>query len=232
MSWLIEFLTSSIGKKLVMSLSGLFLILFLLVHLVGNLQLFYNDEGVSFNVYAHFMTTNPLVKFLSIGLYATILLHAVQGILIAWKNKQAKGSKYAVTTYANGTWMAKNMALLGTLIFAFLCIHMGDFWWKMKFTDSMVPVTYEGYDYQVKDLYTRVMTAFKVWWIVAAYIIGLIALALPLLHGFASAFNTLGLAHKKYTPLIMLIGWSYAILVPLGFAAIPLYVFFRNLWNY
>jgi len=232
MSWLIEFLTSSIGKKLVMALSGLFLILFLLVHLVGNLQLFYNDGGVSFNVYAHFMTTNPLVHFLSYGLYATILLHAIQGVLIAWKNKQAKGGGYAVTTYANGTWMSKNMALLGILIFAFLCIHMGDFWWKMKFTDSMVPVSYEGYDYQVKDLYTRVMTAFKVWWIVVAYLVGLIALSLHLIHGFSSAFTTLGLAHKKYTPLIKLIGWSYSVLIPLGFAAIPLYVFFRNLWNY
>jgi len=232
MGWLIEFLTSSIGKKLVMALSGLFLVMFLLVHLIGNLQLFYNDDGVSFNVYAHFMTTNPLVFFLSFGLYATILLHAIQGVLIAWKNKQAKGSNYAVTTYKNGTWMSKNMALLGILIFAFLCIHMGDFWWKMKFTDSIISVSYEGYDYQVKDLYTRVMTAFKVWWIVAIYIIGLIALSLHLIHGFSSAFTTLGLEHKKYTPLIKLIGWSYSVLIPLGFAAIPLYVFFRNLWNY
>jgi len=232
MHWLIDFLTSTIGKKLVMALSGLFLIVFLAVHLLGNVQLLFNDGGESFNIYAKFMTTNPLVKFLSIGLYAGILLHAIQGILIAIKNKNAKGQKYAVTTYDNGNWMSKNMALLGLLIFAFLCIHMGDFWWKMKFTDSINIVTYEGHEGPVKDLYARVSLAFQQWWIVAVYLIGLIALALHLIHGFSSAFTSLGLVHKKYTPLIKLLGWSYSILVPLGFAIIPLFIFFKNLWNY
>ncbi|MEL6719508.1 MAG: succinate dehydrogenase, partial [Bacteroidota bacterium] len=78
MSWFTNFLTSSIGKKIIMSLTGLFLISFLVVHLAGNLQLLVNDEGESFNVYAKFMTTNPLIKFISYGLYAGILLHAVQ----------------------------------------------------------------------------------------------------------------------------------------------------------
>ncbi len=232
MAWLIEFLTSSIGKKLVMALTGLFLVLFLVVHLIGNLQLFYGDGGQAFNVYAHFMTTNPLVKFLSIGLYAGILLHAIQGVLIAWQNKKAKGSNYAVTTYKNGTWMSKNMALLGILIFGFLCIHMGDFWYSMKFTDTVPMIAYEGVDYQVKDLYGKVYLAFTKWWIVVIYLIGLIAISLHLIHGFTSSFASLGLVHKKYTPIIKMIGWSYSILIPLGFAAIPLFVFFKNLWNY
>ena len=90
MRWFIDFMTSSIGKKLVMSLTGLFLISFLVIHLIGNLQLLYTDGGKSFNIYAKFMTTNPVIKFISIGLYAGILLHAIQGLLIVFSNKKAK----------------------------------------------------------------------------------------------------------------------------------------------
>jgi len=232
MRWLTEFLTSSIGKKLVMSLTGLFLITFLIVHLIGNLQLFFNDGGQAFNVYAHFMTTNPLVKFISIGLYAGILLHAIQGILMALQNKKAKGSKYAVTTYSNGSWMSKNMALLGTLIFAFLCIHMGDFWYKTKFTESLEMVSYTGVDYQVKDLYSKVYASFSQWWIVLIYIIGLIALMLHLLHGFQSAFTSLGLRHKKYTPIINLMGIGYSVFITLAYASIPIYMLIKSASNY
>jgi len=105
-AWLVNFMTSSIGKKLVVTLTGLFLITFLPVHLLGNLQLLYNDGGEAFNVYAKFMTSNPLIKFISYGLYFFILLHSVMGIISAITNKSAKGSKYAVSTYANGSWMS------------------------------------------------------------------------------------------------------------------------------
>ena len=133
MKWITDFLTSSIGKKLVMSLTGLFLCSFLVIHLLGNLQLLIPDGGAKFNVYAKFMTSNPLIKFISFGLYAGILLHAIQGILIWLSNKKAKSTKYAVSTYTNGSWMSKNMGLLGTLVLFFLCVHMGDFWLRMKF---------------------------------------------------------------------------------------------------
>lgn len=232
MRWLIEFLTSSIGKKLVMSLTGLFLISFLTVHLIGNIQLLYNDGGEAFNIYAKFMTGNPLIKFISLGLYFFILLHAFLGIYIALKNRDAKGSQYAVTTYANGSWMSKNMALLGSLILIFLCIHMGDFWYKMKFTDQLAMVTYEGVSYEVKDLYTQVNTKFSQWWVVAIYLIGLLALMLHLIHGFQSAFQSLGLNHKKYTPIIKLMGIGYSVLITIGFAAIPIYMLIRSANNY
>ncbi len=228
--WIINFLTSSIGKKLVMSLTGLFLVSFLVIHLLGNLQLLVPDGGQAFNVYAKFMTTNPLIKFISIGLYAGILLHAVQGILIWLENKKAKGSKYAVSTNDNGSWMSKNMGLLGLLILFFLCVHMGDFWFKMKFTDSIAMVTYDGVE--MKDLYGRVYTAFQNIWIVIIYLVGLVALALHLLHGFQSAFTTLGLRHKKYTPLIKLVGLSISILIPLAYAIIPLWVLVKDAANY
>lgn len=223
MSWFGKFLTSSIGQKLIMGLTGLFLVLFLVVHLLGNLQLLANDAGESFNAYAHFMASNPLIKFISIGLYAFILLHAVQGIYLWSRNRAAKGKGYAVSTNANATFAAKNMAWLGILIFVFLGIHMGDFWWAMKFGE--VPMAqYEDVEY--KNLYEKVYTSFKNPIIVLFYIISMVGLGLHLQHGFQSAFQTLGINHKKYTPAIKFIGKAFAIVVPLAYAIIPIVFFF------
>lgn len=223
MRWLLDFMTSSIGKKLVMGLTGLFLITFLPVHLLGNLQLLYGDKGQAFNVYAEFMTGNPLIKFISFGLYFFIALHAFLGLYTWWTNKKAKGSNYAVTSYANGSWMSKNMGLLGSIILVFLCIHMGDFWYKMKFTNDLPMIAYDGVE-PVKDLYSKVYASFSQEWIVAVYIIGLVGLMLHLIHGFQSAFTTLGLNHKKYTPIIKALGILYSVSICVGYAIIPLYI--------
>ncbi len=226
MNWLFRFLTSSLGQKIIMSLTGIFLILFLIVHMSGNLQLLADDGGRSFNIYAAFMSHNPFIKVISIGLYASILLHAVQGIILARANRIAKGSNYKTGKVAGATWASKNMALLGILIFAFLCFHMGDFWWKVRFTDQLTMVSYPGHDEAVQDIYSRVNIAFQEIWIVAIYLIGVFALAIHLVHGFQSAFQSLGLNHKKYTPLINALGWIYSILIPAGFAIMPLYHYF------
>ena len=231
MNWLTNFLTSSIGRKLIMSLTGLFLIVFLIIHLLGNLQLLANDGGESFNSYAYFMTTNPVIKTVSYGLYFFILLHAFLGIVIWWKNKAAKGSSYAVSSDAKVTWASKNMALLGTFVLAFLLIHMGDFWYKMKFTDQLAMVSVHGMDSQVKDLYAQVAYTFRNPWMVVAYIIGMATLAFHLWHGFQSAFQTLGINHNKYTPIIKTIGKLYAVIIPLAYAYIPLYYFFVLIKN-
>lgn len=226
MKWLINFLTSSIGRKLIMSLTGLFLIVFLKIHLIGNLQLLVNDGGESFNTYAYFMTNNPIIKSVSWGLYFFILLHAVLGLIIWWQNRAAKGRKYAVSSNAEVTWASKNMALLGTLVLAFIFIHMGDFWFKMKWTDDLALVSVSGLDMKVKDLYSQVAYTFSNPIMVGAYVIGMITLAFHLWHGFQSAFQTLGLNHKKYTPIIQVVGKVFSIVVPLAFAYIPLYYFF------
>ena len=207
-----------------MSLTGLFLVLFLVVHLAGNLQLLFDDGGKSFNIYAYNMTHNPIIFIISVGNYFFILLHAFQGILIALANRKAKGQKYAVSTNENASWASKNMALLGTLIFAFLCIHMGDFWYKMKM-DQLNMIPYDDLGYDVKNLYAQVTYSFSKWWLVLIYLIGLIVLAFHLKHGFQSAFQTLGLNHKKYTPFIKSFGNLYALLIPLGFAIIPIVYF-------
>jgi succinate dehydrogenase / fumarate reductase cytochrome b subunit len=131
-----------------------------------------------------------------------------------------------VTTTKNAGFASKNMALLGSLIFVFLVIHMGDFWYSMKFTEQLPYITYEGQDVGVKDLYSKVMVTFKQPGFVIGYVFAMIVLALHLLHGFQSAFQSLGLNHKKYTPLIKVLGVIYSILVPAAFAAIPLVMYF------
>lgn len=228
MGWLSKFITSSIGQKLIMSLTGLFLVLFLVVHLAGNLSLMAGDNGKSFNLYADFMVHNPFIKATSLGLYFFILLHAVQGILMKLKNNKARGSKYAAKNKSSVSFASSNMALLGILIFAFLCIHMGDFWFKMKLSEVFggegVPaINYDGDT--VKDIYSKVVWSFSQLWIVIVYLIGLVALFFHLWHGFESAFQTLGLNHKKYTPIIKGLGKVYSILVPIGFAILPIYIF-------
>lgn len=225
MKWIITFLGSSIGRKLIMSLTGLFLITFLPVHLIGNIALLFGDDGASFNAYADFMTSFLPIKLISFGLYFFIILHAVQGLVIYFGNKKAKSTKTSISTNANSSWASKNMALLGILILAFLCIHMGDFWLKMK-TGGLDTVMIAGQEHGVADLYSRVNVAFDQWWIVLIYVLGMIALAFHLMHGFQSAFQTLGINHKKYTPIINFLGIGYSIIIPFGFALIPIIMYF------
>ena len=225
MKWIINFLTSSIGQKVVMSLTGLFLTLFLVVHLAGNLQLLKDDNGLAFNGYAYFMTHNPFIKFTSFGLYFFILLHAIQGIVIWIKNRASRAVRYASSTTKSNSFASRNMAYLGLLILVFLGIHMGDFWFKMK-SGQLRMVDHPDVDVKISDLYQAVEASFEQWWIVAIYVISMIGLAFHLNHGFQSAFQSLGVNHKKYTPFINFLGKAFSVLVPALFALIPLYYFF------
>ncbi len=224
MNWIAQFFTSSLGKKVIMSLTGLFLCLFLVVHLIGNLQLLKNDGGESFNTYTYFMTHNPLIVIISYTLYTFILIHTVQGLLLYFQNKAARKNTYDRKSGSSSTFESRNMALLGSLIFIFLGVHMGDFWWKMK-TGVLEKTAYEGYG-EIVNLYTRVDAAYKEWWIVLFYVLSMIILAYHLKHGFQSAFQSLGINHSKYTPIIKFIGIVFSILIPLGFAIIPIGRFF------
>jgi succinate dehydrogenase / fumarate reductase cytochrome b subunit len=138
MSWLAKAINSSIGRKVLMALTGLFLCTFLIVHMVGNLQLFNGDGGYSFNKYAVFMTTNPLIKTVSYGLYAMILFHAFWGLYVTYINRKARSTRYAVTNNSS-SWASRNMAILGTVLLVYIAVHMGDFWFDYKF--GHVPFT-------------------------------------------------------------------------------------------
>jgi succinate dehydrogenase / fumarate reductase cytochrome b subunit len=254
MNWLTKFLQSSIGKKMLMSLTGLFLCAFLVVHLIGNLQLFKSDGGLAFNEYTAFMTSNPVIKLISYGLYATILFHAFWGLYLLAQNKKARPVQYArVDGNANSAWTSRWMGVLGTLILIFLVVHMSNFWARYKFqempyalykldlsTGEMVWETTDAIETKkmqfteaniettiIKDLYLVVTDAFKEWWYVLLYVISMGALAFHLVHGFSSAFQTLGIHHSKYNGLIRFVGIGiFGMLIPVLFAAMPVYLYF------
>jgi succinate dehydrogenase / fumarate reductase, cytochrome b subunit len=224
MNWLIKLLSSTLGKKLLMALTGLFLIIFLVAHLVGNLQLLANDNGESFNLYAEFMTSNPLIKAVSYLLYLSILVHIIWAVLLSILNRKSRGAKgYAISNNASG-WPSRNMGILGTLIFIFLVIHLRSFWYEMHW-GGIATVSYGGNE--VKDLYAVVKAAYAQIWYVVVYVLSMGILAFHLWHGFASAFQTLGLNHVKYNGLIKSLGLLYSIVIPAAFALIPLYMFFN-----
>ncbi|MBK7939201.1 MAG: succinate dehydrogenase cytochrome b subunit [Lewinellaceae bacterium] len=228
MSWFTRFLSSSLGQKVVMSLTGIFLMLFLVVHLLGNLQLLNDDNGESFNTYAFFMTHNPLIKIISYTLYAFILWHAVQGIRLWQGNRAARGHvKYAVSHVRPSERSSRNMAWLGIVVFVFLILHMWQFWLQMKM-GVLAPVEVAAYDHPVQNLYLPVAEAFKNPLYVAFYTISMVVIGLHLWHGFWSSFQTLGLNHPRYTPLIKAVGYVYAIGIPAGFALIPIVFYFSS----
>jgi succinate dehydrogenase / fumarate reductase, cytochrome b subunit len=231
LGWLANFLLSSIGKKVLMSITGLFLVSFLIIHLLGNFQLLAQDNGKAFNIYAEFMTHNPVIKTVSYTLYLSILLHSIQGILLWLQNRKARGAQgYAVKVDrgAEGTSAktASRMAWLGIIMFVFIILHMAQFWLPMKMSWTEV-ATYEGET--VKDLYSPVMETFENPLFVAFYVLCMIVIAFHLWHGFQSGFQTLGLNHSKYMPLIRALGKIIAIFIPLGFAIIPIVVYARTM---
>jgi succinate dehydrogenase / fumarate reductase cytochrome b subunit len=210
-----------------MSLTGLFLMLFLVVHLLGNLQLLADDGGEAFNTYAFFMTHNPLIKIISYSLYLFILIHTVQGLRLWLNNRSARGSvRYSVSYARPSERSARNMAWLGIVIFVFIILHLWQFWLKMKM-GVLPPVEVSAYDHPVQNLYLPVAEAFKNGGYVLFYTASMVVIAFHLWHGFWSSFQTLGLDHRKYTPIIKGIGYVYSIGIPLGFALIPILFYFK-----
>ena len=218
MNWFTTLLTSTLGRKVVMALTGLFLILFLVVHLIGNLQLLHHDEGHAFNVYAQFMTSNPVIKTVSYLNYTFILVHIAWAIILTARNKGARGSQQYAVSNSSSPWTSRNMGILGTFILIFLVIHLKGFWYEMH---------WGGIDSRdgVKDLYTVVNAAYSQWWYVAIYVFSMLMLAFHLWHGFASSFQTLGLNHLKYNGVINFVGKAFAIIVPALFALIPIWMY-------
>lgn len=249
-------LGSSLVKKYWMAATGLFLCLFLIGHLAGNLQLFIPGyEGkLAFNEYAVFMTTNPAIKLLSYLTYFSILFHAVDGILLTRQNRAARPDRYVMEkSSVNSNWSSRNMAFLGIITLAYIVFHMADFWYEYKFGEMAYMTNESGWvmtkesvaveagvvrdghvfdtagmdmGLAMKDLHGEVVEAFKVWWIVLAYVIGMIAIGFHLWHGVQSAFQSIGVNHEHYTPTIKKVGAAFAVGVPILFGLIPVYLFF------
>ncbi len=211
---------SSLARKYWMALTGLFLCTFLIVHLAGNLTLLGGEAAQhTFNEYSKFMTTFPVIKVVSYLLYASIVLHAVDGIVLARQNAAARPSKYVKNNAgANSGWASRNMALLGIITLLFIIIHMKSFWYEMHWGEMPM-------DGELKDLYTITVTAFQQLWYTAFYVIAMIALGFHLWHGFQSAFQTMGWRHRQYDPIIKGMGKFFSVVVPGAFAFIPVFIY-------
>ncbi|MDQ3190340.1 MAG: succinate dehydrogenase cytochrome b subunit [Bacteroidota bacterium] len=208
-----------------MGLTGLFLCLFLIVHLSGNLLLFSDDAGRGFNEYTLFMTTNILIRGAEIGLVAGFLAHIILAIMTTRKNQKARPIKYEVSRVnETASIYSRNMGVTGSIILIFLILHLKTFWFTYQYGE--IPVqTYED-GVQLKNMYLVVQEAFSQWWYSGIYVIAMILLGAHLNHGFQSAFRSLGLNNKSYAPVLTIIGSAFAITITIGFASFPILFFF------
>lgn len=216
---------SSIGKKVLMALTGFFLMVFLLQHLSINMLSVLNAD--LFNTVSHFMGTNPLVQYvLQPILIFSVVFHFAWGIYLDYQNNQARSTKYAkYAGHENATWMSRNMIISGLAVLAFLAIHFYDFWLpeiNTKYIQGdmtgLVAGT-EAYRYHEELVSKFANQPIRV----VLYIIAFAMLSLHLLHGFQSAFQSVGFNSTKYTPVIKKLGNLFALAVPLGFVVVAVY---------
>ncbi len=211
-----EFLTSSLAKKFVMAATGLFLISFLVVHVSINSLIFLNDGGETFNTAAHFMSHNIVIRIMEVGLFVGLLMHIYQAWVLTQENKKARPVQYAVQNETASKWYSRSMGILGSLLLIFLVVHLANFWYPTKVA---VAAGDEHNTYlNLKEVFTGEYSMV----FAGVYLLGVFSLGYHLLHGFQSAFQSLGFNHKKYTPLIKAIGTGFSIVVPLIFALMPL----------
>jgi succinate dehydrogenase / fumarate reductase cytochrome b subunit len=222
--------TSSVGKKLVMAFTGIFLILFLIVHAGLNACIWANDEGLMFNKAAHFMGSFVVPRVLEIGLFIGIFLHIIQGYMLTLENRSKRSVGYAVN-YAKGSkWYSRSMALLGTLLLMFLVMHIYHFWTPSRLggmagIKALTVFDKNGVEYH--NLYAEMKLVFENVYVVILYVLACGSLAYHLAHGFQSAFKTIGIHNKKYHAIISSIGYGFAILIPLVFAMMPISFYFN-----
>ncbi|MCK5442553.1 MAG: succinate dehydrogenase cytochrome b subunit [Maribacter sp.] len=222
------FFNSSIGRKYAMALSAFFLMFFLLQHFAINIVSVFSPG--TFNEVSHFMGTNPLIQYaVQPILIFAVIYHFVMGFVLEIKNKGSRNVKYAKNHgAANSTWMSRNMIYSGLAILAFIVLHFIDFWFpeiNTKFIQGDWSGTLEGVEgYRY---FEELQHKFVEPWRVGAYVIAFVLLALHLMHGFTSAFQSIGsTAGRKQT--MQNIGKAYSILIPLGFVIIALFHHFNH----
>jgi succinate dehydrogenase / fumarate reductase cytochrome b subunit len=217
MGWFIKFIDSSVGKKLVMALTGLFLYLFLIEHLIANLLLLGSDNGKAYEIYADVLGSsyNIPLRIIEVGLFICIVYHALNGTRLWLSNNKAKGQPYLVNNASeNSTFFSRFMFWDGLVVGIFLVIHLKSFFVNYRL------VTPED------TMYEGVVKTFTNPYYSIFYLFAFVLLAFHLVHGFQSAFQTLGLRHNKYTPFIKGFGVSFSILICAGFAILPIYFLF------
>ena len=212
---------STIGRKFLMALSAMFLLIFLLIHLSVNLLSLFGEEG-PFNAASHFMGYNPIIQFaMQPVLVVGVVFHFVMGFVLELKNKNARPVKYAVAKNSgNSTWMSRNMIISGAVILAFLGLHFYDFWiheMNYKYLEGLA--IDEGRYWE--ELHAKFADPIRV----AFYVISFVLLGLHLSHGFQSSFQSIGARHPKYLKCVNTLGTWYSILIPLGFIIVAVFHF-------
>lgn len=229
-----QMFTSSIGKKLVMGLTGLFLITFLIIHVGINATIFADlfifdaaENGEMFNKAAHFMGSTILIRIMEFGLFAGFILHIIQGYMLSIQNQKSRGVGYAKPMGNSGSkWYSRSMGFLGTLILLFLILHLTHFWIPARFTNvGLEEITYNGTE--MHNSFKLMKVTFSELWIVIIYVLGCFSLFWHLMHGFESAFRTLGVSNKKYLGLLNSIGVVFSVLVGLLFAVMPVAMYLK-----
>ena len=214
-SWLRLLRTSSIGKKVVMAVSGLLLIGFLIAHLAGNLLIFSGDRGAAFDEYAAKLEANPLLPVVEVGLFVLFAVHILMALRVSSENRQARRRGYAVrSTMGERTLASASMLFTGIVVLAFLVVHIADFRIGKR---SMDPAT-GSLAALVKKRLREPLGA-------AVYLAGVTALGIHLRHAFRSALQTLGVSHPRLNPLLVRLGWIIAIVLGVGFASFPIVLF-------
>jgi len=180
-----EFLTSAVGKKLVMGLTGLFLISFLVVHVGVNACIWANDGGVMFNKAAHFMGATVVIRIMEVGLFIGIFIHIIQGYLLSAQNIAKRKVGYAVPMGNKGSkWYSRSMGLLGTILLLFFILHWWHFWIPSRFTNAGLDTVMLTNARESHNMFALMQATFSEWWVVIIYVVGCISLAWHLAHGF------------------------------------------------
>ncbi|MGF1584566.1 MAG: succinate dehydrogenase cytochrome b subunit [Bacteroidales bacterium] len=222
-----KFINTSVGRKYLVSLSGLFLISFLAVHLTVNLFLLAGEQA--YNAATHFMGTNTVIGIIEPLLAVGFLVHIIYSVILTISNRFNRPVKYSMVDQSEtSSWSSRNMFVLGGLIFIFLVLHLSNFWYIMKFGE-MAHVEYDGVI--MEDAYSLVTGKFVIWWYVLIYVAGAIFLGLHLLHGFQSSFQSLGLSDKLWKKRLALIGMVYTFIITFGFGIIPVYFYIGTFLN-
>jgi len=213
-------LYSSLTKKVLMALAGLFLVTFLCVHLGINLLVLKNDGGRAFTAAATFMGTNPLIKVSEIVLFTGFILHIFFGLLVSGQNRAARPVAYTCSNSSDTAFFSKYMFHTGIIIFIFLALHFFDFYFiKIGLVAPPPGITSH-------DFYSRTLLLFSTPWYSLLYIISFIVLGIHLNHAFQSAFQTLGWNHSKYMNAVKFIGSAYSLFIAVGFSLVPIYILF------
>lgn len=211
MGWLLNSLNSSIGKKFIMAVTGVCLLLFLIIHFIGNMTLYVGEE--TFNGYVSILhAVLPLIRVIEVILALIFVFHIYNGVRLWYLNKKAKPIGYAVNAaYKNSTLFSRTMFITGSIIFIFLVLHLQTIWYTFNFGG------------EERSLFTILVEWFRTPWYSVLYVIAMFLLGMHLNHGFESAFQTFGWNHNKYTPLIKALALIYSIIMAAGFASIPIY---------